>query len=96
MRNVGQRDHRPQHRTAEVGNQLHINSVGHVVQAGDDERGVDKAEDSTKDDAEGAGNASVDNIRDDGADLPADGAKDGMSDDDGQDQRAERYKRSSR
>ena len=61
------------------------------MQAGDDERGVDKAEDSTKDHAEGAGNAGVDNIRDDGADLPADGAKDGMSDDDGQDQRAERY-----
>ena len=59
------------------------------MQAGDDERGVDKAEDSTKDHAEGAGNASVDNIRDDGADLPADGAKDGMSDDDGQHQRAE-------
>ena len=59
------------------------------MQAGDDERGVDKAEDSTKDHAEGAGNAGVDNIRDDGADLPADGAKDGMSDDDGQHQRAE-------
>ena len=91
MGNVGQRDHRPQHRTAEVGNQLHINGVGHVVQAGDDERGINKTEDCAKDHAEGAGNASVDNIRDDGADLPADGAKDGMSDDDGQDQRAERY-----
>ena len=89
LRNVGQRDHRPQHRTAEVGDQLHINGVGHVVQAGDDERGVDKAEDCAKDHAEGAGNAGVDDVRNEGADLPADGAKDGMSDDDGQDQRAE-------
>ena len=90
LRNVGQRDHRPQHRTAEVGDQL-LNGVRHVMQAGDDQRGINKTEDCAKDHAEGAGNASVDNIRDDGADLPADGAKDGMSDDDGQDQRAERY-----
>ena len=90
LRNVGQRDHRPQHRTAEVGDQL-LDGVRHVMQAGDDQRGINKTEDCAKDHAEGAGNASVDNIRDDGADLPADGAKDGMSDDDGQDQRAERY-----
>ena len=89
LRNVGQRDHRPQHRTAEVGNQLHIDGVGHVMQAGDDQRGINKTEDCAKDHAEGTGNAGVDDVRNEGADLPADGAKDSVGDDDGQHQRAE-------
>ena len=87
--NVGQRNHRPQHRTAEVGDQLHIDGVGHVMQAGDDQRGINKTEDCAKDHAEGAGNAGVDDVRNEGADLPADGAKDSVGDDDGQHQRAE-------
>ena len=87
--NVGQRDHRPQHRAAEVGDQLHIDGVGHVMQAGDDQRGINKTEDCAKDHAEGAGNAGVDDVRNEGADLPADGAKDRVGDEDGQHQRAE-------
>ena len=59
------------------------------MQAGDDQRGINKTEDCAKDHAEGAGNAGVDDVRNEGTDLPADGAKDGMSDDDGQHQRAE-------
>lgn len=89
LRNVGQRDHRPQHGAAEVGDQLHIDGVGHVMQAGDDQRGINKTEDCAKDHAEGAGNAGVDDVRNEGADLPADGAKDSVGDDDGQHQRAE-------
>ena len=87
--NVRQRDHRPQHRTVEVGDQLHIDGVGHVMQAGDDQRGINKTEDCAKDHAEGAGNASVDDVRNEGTDLPADGAKDSVGDDDGQHQTAE-------
>ena len=89
LRNVGQRDHGPQHRTAEVGDQLHIDGVGHVMQAGDDQRGINKTEDCAKDHAEGPRNAGVDDVRNEGADLPADGAKDSVGDDDGQHQRAE-------
>ena len=89
LRNVGQCDHRPQHGAAKVSNQLHIDGVGHVMQAGDDQRGINKTEDCAKDHAEGAGNAGVDDVRNEGADLPADGAKDSVGDDDGQHQRAE-------
>ena len=59
------------------------------MQAGDDQRGINKTEDCAKDHAEGAGNAGVDDVRNEGADLPADGAKDSVGDDDGQHQRAE-------
>ena len=59
------------------------------MQAGDDQRGINKTEDCAKDHAEGAGNADVDDVRNEGADLPADGAKDSVGDDDGQHQRAE-------
>lgn len=87
--NVGKGDHGPQHGAAKIGNQLHIDGVGHVMQAGDDQRGINKTEDCAKDHAEGAGNAGVDDVRNEGADLPADGAKDSVGDDDGQHQRAE-------
>ena len=59
------------------------------MQAGDDQRSINKTEDCAKDHAEGAGNAGVDDVRNEGADLPADGAKDSVGDDDGQHQRAE-------
>ena len=59
------------------------------MQAGDDQRGINKTEDCAKDHAEGAGNTGVDDVRNEGADLPADGAKDSVGDDDGQHQRAE-------
>ena len=87
--NVGKGDHGPQHGAAKIGNQLHIDGVGHVMQAGDDQRGINKTEDCAKDHAEGAGNAGVDDVRNEGADLPADGTKDSVGDDDGQHQRAE-------
>ena len=49
------------------------------MQAGDDQRGINKTEDCAKDHAEGAGNAGVDDVRNEGADLPADGAKDSVA-----------------
>ena len=88
---VGECDHGPQHRAAEVGDQLHINGVGHMVQAGDDQRCIHKAEDGTEHHAEGTGNARVDHIGDDRANLPADGTEHGVCNDNGQHQTAERH-----
>ena len=87
--NVGQGDHRPQHGAAELLGQRGVDGVGHVVQAGDDQRGVQQAEDGRKDPAQAAGQAGVDHVGDGVADAPADGADDGVRHNDRDDQREE-------
>src|SRR5699024_5625547 len=86
---VGQRDHGPQHGAAEVGHQLQVDGVGHVVQAGDDQRGVHKSEHGAEDDAERARDAGVHGGRNRGAHGPADGAEHEVGGHDRQHQAAE-------
>ena len=90
LRDVGQRDHGPEHGGAGVRDELQVDGVGHVVQAGDDERRVQAAEDSAKQHAERPGDAGHHDVADRGAERPADGADDEVRGHDAQEQRAER------
>ena len=48
---VGERDHRPEHGSACLVDELQIDGIGHVVQAGDHERSVHGSKDGAKQDA---------------------------------------------
>ena len=61
------------------------------MQAGDDQRCIHEAEDGTEHHAERTGNARVDHIGDDRANLPADGTEHGVCNDNRQHQTAERH-----
>src|SRR5699024_8441187 len=86
---VGQGDHGPQHGAAEVSHQLQVDGVGHMVQAGDDQRGVHKAEHGAEDDPERAGDAGVHGGGNSRADGPADGPQHEVGGHDRQHQAAE-------
>ncbi len=90
LRDVGKGDHRPEHRSAVVGDELQVDGVGHVVQTGDDQRSVDAAEDGAEEHAEVAGDACVNDGGDAGAESPADGAEDEVGSHDAQQDGAER------
>ena len=60
-----------------------------MVQAGDDQRGVQAAEDGAEDHAEAAGDACHDHVTNPGADGPADGAQDEVGGHGAQEQGAE-------
>ena len=86
---VGQRDHGPEHGPAEVGYQLHVNGIGHVVQAGNDQRSVNKAENCAENHLERAGDTRIDHGGDSGTNAPADGTENKVGRNDRQQQAAE-------
>jgi hypothetical protein len=88
---VGERNHGPEHRSAIVGDELQVDRIGHVMQAGDDERGVEEPEDGAEQHADRAGDAGVDDRGDAEAEPPADGTEHEVGGDDGQDEGAERH-----
>ena len=89
--NVGKGDHRPEVCAAEGVDQLRVDRVGHVVQAGHDQRRIHQAEDGGKEPLDVGVQPHIDNRCNRIADAPADRADDGVGDDDGRHKRAERH-----
>ena len=86
---VGQGDHGPQIGAAVQVHQLGVNGVGHVVQAGHNDGGVQQAEEGRKQPAHIGGEAGIHHRGDGVADLPSDGTHDGVGHQDRRHQGAE-------
>ena len=91
LRNVGKGDHGPQDGALIQIDQLGVDGVGHVVQAGHNDRRVNQAEHRGEQPFYLRGQAHVNHCGNGVTDLPADGAHDGVGDDYGGNQRAEGY-----
>ena len=88
---VGERDHGPEGRVAELVDELGVDGVGHVVQAGHDERRVDGTEERGEQHADVGGEAPVHHVGDRVANGPADGPHDQVRDEHGGHERHERH-----
>ena len=89
LRDIGQRDHRPEHGSAIISDQLQVYGVRHMMKAGDNQRRVYEAKDRSEYNPEGTGD-SCENQRGDGrANSPANRTKDEMCCDNGKNQAAE-------
>ena len=86
---VGQGDHGPQVGAAVQVHQLGVDGVGHVVQSGHHNGGVQQAEEGRKQPAHIGGEAGIHHRGDGVADLPSDGTHDGVGHQDRRHQGAE-------
>ena len=80
LRDIGQRDHRPEVGAAVGVDQLGVDGVGHVVQTGHNDRCVQQAEQCGKEQLDIGCKAHVDDICDKITDFPANRADHGVCD----------------
>ena len=90
MRDIGKRDHGPKHSATKIGNQLQVDGVRHVVQAGNNQRRIKRTKESAEQGTERAGDAGVNDGGDTATEPPANGSQDKVGGHDGKQQAAER------
>ena len=89
LRDVGQRDHGPEAGAVVGVDQLRVDGVCHVVQAGHDDGRIEQAKEGGEEQLDVGVQAHVDDVCDEITDLPADRADDGVCDKHGRHQRTE-------